>query len=157
VINNQSRNIHHKNLKNETKDIYSAKADATIVVFSQDLDKAIPSFFIASGAASMGKEVTIFFTFWGLNILRQENNSKIKKTFIKRMFSIIMPSGPKKLPISKMNMAGMGSKMIKYVMNQKNVDPLDILIKNAMDAGVNLVACAMSMDIMGIKKEELLK
>jgi len=132
------------------------KEDATIVVFSQDLDKAIASFIIASGAAAMGKEVTLFFTFWGLNVLRKENNAKIQKTFIERMFGRVMPKGPKKLPISKMHMAGMGPKMIRYVMNQKNVDPLEILMKNAMDAGVNLVACAMSMDIMGIKEEELI-
>lgn len=125
-------------------------------MFSQYLDKAIASFIIASGAASMGKEVTLFFTFWGLNVLRRHERSKVQKNFIERMFGRMMPRGTKRLPISKMNMAGMGPRMIQYVMNQKNVDSLDVLMKNAMDAGVKLVACAMSMDIMGIKEEELI-
>lgn len=153
----QPHNVQQGNLKDDTSAvIHGDKEDATIVVFSQDLDKAIASFIIASGAASMGKEVTLFFTFWGLNVLRKENHAKIQKSFIERMFGRMMPRGPKKLPISKMHMAGMGPKMIRYVMNQKNVDPLEVLIQNAMDAGVNLVACAMSMDIMGIKEEELI-
>lgn len=130
--------------------------DATIVVFSQDMDKAMASFIIASGAAAMGKKVTLFFTFWGLNILRKENSPAVKKDFLEKMFGWMMPKGVNKLPISNMNMAGMGPKMIKHVMKKKNVDSLDLLIKNAMDAGVNIVACAMSMDIMGIKEEELI-
>lgn len=141
---------------NEPTIIHKDREDATIVVFSQDLDKAIASFIIASGAASMGKEVTLFFTFWGLNVLRRHERSKVQKNFIERMFGRMMPRGTKRLPISKMNMGGMGPRMIQYVMNQKNVDSLDVLMKNAMDAGVKLVACAMSMDIMGIKEEELI-
>jgi len=144
----------HKN--SEPTIIHTDREYATIVVFSQDLDKAIASFIIASGAAAMGKEVTLFFTFWGLNVLRKHNPAKVQKTFIERMFGRMMPRGPKRLPISKMNMAGMGPRMIQYVMNQKNVDSLEILMQNAMDAGVKLVACAMSMDIMRIKEEELI-
>ena len=134
----------------------SEKNNSTIVVFSQDLDKALASFIIASGAASMGKEVTLFFTFWGLNVLRKKKGKKVKKDFLENMFGIMMPKGTGKLPISNMNMGGMGSKMIQYVMGQKNVDSLDIMIKNALDVNVKLVACAMSMDIMGIKEEELI-
>ncbi|MDY0023430.1 MAG: FAD-dependent oxidoreductase [Candidatus Izemoplasmatales bacterium] len=133
-----------------------AKDDSTIVVFSEDLDKAIAAFIIAQGAASMGKKVSLFFTFWGLNILRKPKKVKVKKSFIEKMFGSMMPRGPKKLPISKMNMLGMGPKMIKSIMKKKNVDSLQMMIESAMDLGVKITACAMSMDIMGIKKEELI-
>lgn len=139
-----------KAVKEETKN------GSTIVVFSQDLDKAIAAFIIATGAKSMGKEVSLFFTFWGLNILRKPKHVKVKKSFIEKMFGFMMPKGTEKLPISKMNMAGMGPKMIRYIMKKKNVDSLQTLMKNAMDMGVKITACAMSMDIMGIKKEELM-
>ncbi len=130
--------------------------DSTIVVFSEDLDKAIAAFIIAQGAASMGKKVSLFFTFWGLNILRKPKKVKVKKSFIEKMFGSMMPRGTKKLPISKMNMLGMGPKMIKSIMKKKNVDALEEMIISAMDLGVKITACAMSMDIMGIKQEELI-
>ncbi|MBT2685437.1 CoA-disulfide reductase [Bacillus sp. ISL-37] len=133
-----------------------AKNGATMVVFSGDLDKAIATFIIASGAAAMGKEVTLFFTFWGLNILKRNDAPATEKDMMAKMFSMMMPKGANDLPLSKMNMGGMGSKMIKTVMANKNVDSLETLMKNAMDAGVKLVACGMSMDIMGIAKEELI-
>ncbi|WP_226678942.1 CoA-disulfide reductase [Mesobacillus jeotgali] len=133
-----------------------AKNGATMVVFSGDLDKAIATFIIASGAAAMGKEVTLFFTFWGLNILKRNDAPSTEKDMMAKMFSMMMPKGANDLPLSKMNMGGMGSKMIKTVMANKNVDSLETLMKNAMDAGVKLVACGMSMDIMGIAKEELI-
>ncbi|WP_210367222.1 CoA-disulfide reductase [Bacillus sp. REN3] len=133
-----------------------AKNGATMVVFSGDLDKAIATFIIASGAAAMGKEVTLFFTFWGLNILKRSDAPATEKDMMAKMFSMMMPKGTSDLPLSKMNMGGMGAKMIKSVMANKNVDSLETLMKNAMDAGVKFVACAMSMDIMGIKKEELI-
>ena len=142
-------------LKKSTE-IVKTKEDSTIVVFSEDLDKAIAAFIIAQGAASMGKKVSLFFTFWGLNILRKPKKVKIKKTFIEKLFGSMMSRGTKKLPISKMNMLGMGPRMIKSIMKKKNVDALEVMIKNAMDLGVKLTACAMSMDIMGIKKEELI-
>ena len=133
-----------------------AKNGATMVVFSGDLDKAIATFIIASGAAAMGKEVTLFFTFWGLNILKRSDAPSAEKDMMAKMFSMMMPKGANDLPLSKMNMGGMGAKMIKTVMANKNVDSLETLMKNAMEAGVKLVACGMSMDIMGIKKEELI-
>ncbi|MEG0249423.1 MAG: DsrE/DsrF/DrsH-like family protein [Peptostreptococcus sp.] len=132
----------------------NSKNGATMVVFSGDLDKAIASFIIATGAASMGKEVTMFFTFWGLNILRKADVS-VKKEGIEKMFGKMMPKGVDELKISKMNMAGMGTKMIKEVMEKKNVDSLELLMNRAKEMGVHFVACAMSMDIMGIKEEEL--
>ncbi|MCK7486722.1 MAG: DsrE/DsrF/DrsH-like family protein [Bacillus subtilis] len=104
----------------------------------------------------MGKKVSLFFTFWGLNILRKSKRVKVKKTFIERMFGFMMPRGAKKLPISNMNMLGMGPMMIKGIMKKKNVDSLQVLMKSAMEMGVSIIACAMSMDIMGIKKEELI-
>jgi len=128
----------------------------TIVVFSQDLDKAIAAFIIASGAKSLGKDVSLFFTFWGLNILRKPKKVKVKKSFIEKMFGFMMPRGVNKLPISNMNMFGMGPAMIKGIMKKKNVDSLQTLMKNAMDMGVKIIACAMSMDIMGIKQAELI-
>lgn len=142
-----------KPVKTEKED---PKNGSTIVVFSEDLDKAIAAFIIATGAKSMGKEVSLFFTFWGLNILRKPKHTKVKKSFIEKMFGFMMPKGTEKLPISKMNMLGMGPKMIRYIMKKKNVDSLQTLMKNAMDMGVKVTACAMSMDIMGIKKEELM-
>lgn len=132
------------------------KTGATMVVFSGDLDKAMASFIIASGAASMGKKVTMFFTFWGLNILRREHAPVVEKDTLEKMFGMMMPKGANKLTLSKMNMAGMGTKMMQHVMEKKNVDSLETLMKNAQAAGVKLVACAMSMDIMGIKQEELI-
>ncbi len=127
-----------------------------IIVFSGDLDKAIASFIIANAAASMGRKVSMFFTFWGLNILRKPENVPVKKDFMSRMFSMMMPKGSGKLPLSKMNMGGMGAKMIRGVMKNKNVDSLEDLIKASIANGVELVACAMSMDVMGLKIEELI-
>lgn len=129
----------------------------TIIVFNGDLDKAIAAFIIANGALAFGKKVTIFFTFWGLNVLRKDAQVKVKKNLIETMFGWMMPRGANKLALSNMNMAGMGPVMIKYVMKQKNVDSLPVLIQQALDNGGKLIACTMSMDIMGIKQEELIE
>ncbi len=130
--------------------------DKTIVVFSGDLDRAIAAFIIANGAAAMGRKVTLFFTFWGLNILRKTLKVKVKKNIISKMFGAMMPRGSKKLALSRMNMAGAGSKLIRYLMKKKNVPSLEELIDQAFSSGVSLVACNMSMDLMGIKREELI-
>lgn len=130
--------------------------DKTMVVFSGDLDKALAAFIIANGAASMGHKVTLFFTFWGLNILRKDAYVPVKKNLIEKMFGFMMPRGANKLTLSKMHMAGMGTEMIKWIMKQKNVDSLPVLIRTAQENGVRLLACQMSMDLMGIKREELL-
>lgn len=132
------------------------KNGATLVVFSGDLDKAIASFIIATGAASMGKEVTMFFTFWGLNILKSESKPSVKKDVMEKMFDVMLPANAGKLPLSQMNMMGMGPAMIKQIMKKHNVDSLETLITNAIDMGVKVVACSMSMDLMGIKKEEFI-
>lgn len=132
------------------------KNGATLVVFSGDLDKAIASFIIATGAASIGKEVTMFFTFWGLNILKSKDKPSVAKDTMEKMFDVMLPAHPGKLPLSQMNMMGMGPAMIKQIMKKHNVDDLETLIKNAIAMGVKVVACAMSMDLMGIKKEEFI-
>lgn len=142
--------------KNASSPNVVEKNGATLVVFSGDLDKAIASFIIATGAASMGKEVTMFFTFWGLNILKSKNKPSVAKDTMEKMFDIMLPGHPGKLPLSQMNMMGMGPAMIKQIMKKHNVDDLETLIKNAIDMGVNVVACSMSMDLMGIKKEEFI-
>ncbi len=128
----------------------------TMIVFSGDLDKVLASFIIANGAAAMGRPVTMFFTFWGLNALRRSEKQNVKKPLLDGMFGMMMPRGTSKLKLSNMNMGGMGTKMMKKVMNDKNVDSLEDLMKKAMENGVKLVACTMSMDVMGITKEELI-
>ncbi len=129
----------------------------TIIVFSGDLDKVLAAFIIANGAASMGRPVTMFFTFWGLNVLRRHNKVKVDKSFIESMFGAMMPRGTEKLKLSKMNMMGMGTSMMRGIMKKKNVSSLEELIKKAQENGVKIVACTMSMDVMGIRKEELLE
>lgn len=130
--------------------------DKTFIVFSGDLDKTIAAFIIANGAASLGRNVTMFFTFWGLNILRKTGRTKVKKTIIEKMFGFMMPKGSKKLGLSRMNMFGAGGKMIRNIMKSKGISSLEELIEDAINHGVKIVACQMSMDVMGIKKEELI-
>ncbi|MCX7044662.1 MAG: FAD-dependent oxidoreductase [Candidatus Sumerlaeota bacterium] len=129
----------------------------TIVVFSGDFDKAMAAFIIANGAAAMGYEPTLFFTFWGLNILRKAQSVPVSKNLIERMFGWMMPRGAEKLALSKMNMAGMGLAMIKGIMRKKGVASLPELIQSAQKAGARLVACNMSMDLMGLKREEFIE
>ena len=128
----------------------------TIVLFSSDLDKALAAFIIATGFATLGHEVSIFCTFWGLNVLRKDKPPKIKKDFVSKMFGIMMPRGAKKLALSKMNMMGMGTAMMKQVMKSKNINDLPTLIGQARLMGVKLLACEMAMNMMGIQEAELL-
>ncbi|MBC8014418.1 MAG: CoA-disulfide reductase [Sporomusaceae bacterium] len=132
------------------------KDNKTIVVFSGDLDKAMAAFIIANGAAAMGKKVTLFFTFWALNILRKPEHVPVNKGFMDKMFGFMMPRGSKKLKLSNMNMLGMGTQMMRMVMKNKNVSSLEELIESAMNAGIEIVACQMSLVVMGLKQEELL-
>lgn len=128
----------------------------TFVVFSGDLDKAIASFIMANGAAAMGRPVTMFFTFWGVSILRRPEKVRVKKSLIGKMFGFMMPRGSKKLGLSRMNFGGIGAKMIRAVMKQNGVSSLEELIQSAREKGVKFVACQMSMELMGIKAEELI-
>ncbi|MEN6567871.1 MAG: DsrE/DsrF/DrsH-like family protein [Veillonellales bacterium] len=130
--------------------------DKTMVVFSNDLDKAMASFVIANGAAAMGRRVTMFFTFWGLNVLRKSAPTAVKKTFLETMFGKMMPRGSRQLSLSKLNMGGLGGRLMRYMMRTKQVASLEDLMGQAKDQGVRMVACSMSMDVMGIKSEELI-
>lgn len=130
--------------------------DLTMIVFSGDLDKAIAAFIIANGFASLGQQATLFFTFWGLNILKKPTSPVIKKPFIEKMFGWMLPRGANKLPLSQMHMLGAGTAMIKGIMKKHNVDSLPEMIKTAQANGVKLLACQMSMDLMGIRPEELI-
>ncbi|MCL2319071.1 MAG: FAD-dependent oxidoreductase [Treponema sp.] len=145
--------------KEEQKDACTVSAGngKNFIVFSDDLDKAIASFIMANAAAALGRKVSMFFTFWGLNILRKPEKVNVKKDFMAGMFSGMMPRGTKKLGLSKMNMAGMGAKMIRRVMKNKNADSLEDLIAMARKSGVEFTACSMSMDLMGITPEELIE
>ena len=128
----------------------------TFVVFSGDLDKAIASFIMANGAAAMGRPVTMFFTFWGVSILRKPEKVRVKKSLIGKIFGFMMPRGSKKLGLSRMNFGGIGAKMIRAVMKQNGVSSLEELIESARQKGVKFVACQMSMELMGITAEELI-
>ncbi len=130
--------------------------DKTIVVFSGDLDKVLAAFVIATGAAAMGRKVTLFFTFWGLNALRRLERVKVRKGFLDRMFGLMMPRGSRHLGLSRLNMGGAGPILIRRVMQAKGIASLEELMAQARQAGVRVVACQMSMDVMGIKREELL-
>lgn len=132
------------------------KEQTTIVLFSGDLDKAIAAFIIANGAAAYDHDVTIFFTFWGLNAMRKEEVVKTEKGMLEKMFGRMMPRGANKLGLSKMNVLGMGPKMIKRVMRKHKALSLPQLIELATEQGVKLVACTMTMDLLGLKKEELI-
>ncbi|MGQ1785468.1 FAD-dependent oxidoreductase [Saccharicrinis sp. GN24d3] len=129
----------------------------TMVVFSDDMDRALASFVIANGAASMGKQVTMFFTFWGLNVIKDINRPKVKKDMMGNMFDKMMPGHAGKLKLSNMNMGGMGRRMMKLRMKDKNVDALETMIHQAKKSGINMIACQMSMDIMGVQQEELIE
>lgn len=131
--------------------------NATIVVFSGELDKALAAMIIAQGAIAGGKKVTLFFTFWGLNALRKAGKVHTKKNLVEKMFGWMMPRGANKLPLSSMNMLGMGPLMIKSIMKQKNVDNIELMIQKSLGLGVKFIACTMSMELMGIKEEELIE
>lgn len=133
-----------------------AEKNKTLICFSDNLDRAIATFILANGAAATGGKVSIFFTFWGLNVIKKKHGPAVKKTFTEKMFAQMLPKSSDGLSLSKMNMMGMGSKMIRGIMKKKNIDSLESLIQQAMANGVEFIACQMTMDMMGIKKEELL-
>ena len=128
----------------------------TFILFSDDLDKALATFVLANGAAATGEKVTIFFTFWGLNAIKKEHKPAVKKDFFGKMFGWMLPSSSRKLALSKLNMMGAGAKMMRYLMRKKGVDSLESLRQQAIDNGVEFIACQMSMDVMGVQREELL-
>ena len=128
----------------------------TFIMFSDDLDKALATFVLANGAAATGQKVTIFFTFWGLNVIKKPHKPETEKDIFGKMFGMMLPSSSKKLKLSKMSMGGIGGKMMRYIMNKKGIDSLESLRQQALENGVEFIACQMSMDVMGVKQEELL-
>lgn len=128
----------------------------TLIMFSDDLDRALATFVLANGAAATGKKVSIFFTFWGLNVIKKEQKPAVKKDLFGRMFSMMLPSDSRRLKLSQMSMMGLGDRMMRYIMRRKNIDSLESLRQQALDNGVEFIACQMSMDMMGISKDELL-
>ena len=128
----------------------------TFIMFSDDLDKALATFVLANGAAATGEKVTIFFTFWGLNVIKKEYKPQVEKDFFGRMFGLMLPGSSRKLKLSKMNMCGIGARMMRNLMKRKGVSSLEELRSQAIEAGVEFIACQMSMDVMGVKREELL-
>ena len=139
-----------------TSDRPVAAKDKTFIMFSDDLDKALATFVLANGAAAAGGKVTIFFTFWGLNVIKKDNIQTINKDIWGKMFGMMLPSSSLRLKLSKMNMLGIGAKMMRHIMTVRGVDSLEKLRRQAIDSGVEFVACQMSMDVMGIKREELI-
>ena len=135
--------------------LLQGRKKATIVLFSGEYDKMLAAMIISQAAASLGTEVTIFATFWGLNALRVKPAKRIKKKFMERMFGRMMPRGAAKLPLSRMNMGGMGQKMIKSIMKKHNVTSPEVMLQQTIDMGVSIIACTMSMDLLGIDKKEL--
>jgi peroxiredoxin family protein len=127
---------------------------ATLLIFSSDLDKVLAGLVIATTAASMGMEVTVFFTFWGLNVLKEKRVYQ-GKAVMERMIDLMTPTGPGHMGVSRMNMGGAGAVMLKHMMKGKNVMSGDEFLALAKESGVRLIACSMSMDVMGIRKEEL--
>lgn len=146
-----------KNGKEAVAPSLSATSDnKTLIVFSDDLDKALASFVIANGAAATGKKVTMFFTFWGLNVIKKQRKPAVSKDIFGKMFGWMLPAHSGKLKLSKMNMGGIGSEMMRSIMRKKHIESLEALITQAIENGVEMIACTMSMDVMGVKKEELL-
>ena len=126
------------------------------LIRDQDLDKALATFVLANGAATTGQKVSIFFTFWGLNVIKKTAKPKVKKDIFGRMFGMMLPSSSLKLRLSKMSMLGIGDRMMRHIMKNKGIDSLESLRQQAIDSGVEFIACQMSMDVMGVKREELL-
>lgn len=158
-VENKSGVIHATIEKGEPKSsckVLGSADNKTLIVFSDDLDKALASFVIANGAASTGKKVTMFFTFWGLNVIKKRRKPSVSKDLFGKMFGWMLPSHSGKLKLSKMNMGGAGSWMMRLIMKKKHIDSLESLITQAAENGVEMIACTMSMDVMGVKKEELM-
>jgi peroxiredoxin family protein len=127
----------------------------TIVVFSGDLDRVLAAFIIATGAAAMGQQASMFFTFWGLSVVKKETSFE-GKTVFQKMMAMMSPGSSQSLPVSKMNYFGVGAKMLRAMMKQRNVSSLEELIGLAREMGIRMIACEMSRDVMGIKESELM-
>jgi peroxiredoxin family protein len=131
-----------------------AEDRVALVVFSGDLDRVLAAFVIATGAAAMGQQVSMFFTFWGLSVLKRDKQLS-GKTLFQKMMALMSPGSSKSLPVSQMNYFGVGAKMLRSMMKEKNVNSLEEMIALARELGVRMIACEMSRDLMGIKESEL--
>jgi peroxiredoxin family protein len=131
-----------------------AEDRVALVVFSGELDRVLAAFVIATGAAAMGQQVSMFFTFWGLSVLKKDNELA-GKTLFQKMMAVMSPDSSKGLPVSKMNYFGVGAKMLRSMMKEKNVSSLEDMISLARELGVRMIACEMSRDVMGIGQSEL--
>jgi peroxiredoxin family protein len=129
----------------------------SMIVFSGDMDKILASFVIATGAVAMGMDVVMFFTFWGTPVLRDKNKSVGGKDIMGKMFGAMLPKGTSEVKLSKMNMGGMGTAMMKSLMKKKNVASLEQMLELAEELGVRIFVCEMSMDLMGFKREEMIQ
>ncbi len=165
VKNKSEAGVHYVTIEKSSSNCSISKGEAvvptgeagkTFIMFSDDLDKVLATFILANGAAATGKKVSIFFTFWGLAAIKKEYKPRVKKDIFGKMFGWMLPSHTKQLALSKLNMLGIGSKMMRYLMANKGVDSLESLRRQALDNGVEFIACQMSMDVMGVKREELL-
>lgn len=152
VVIRKENEEHHP----ESANTVTAPGNKTLIMFSDDLDRAIATFVLANGAAATGKKVSIFFTFWGLNVIKKEHKPRVHKDFFGKMFSWMLPASSKKLHLSQMSFMGMGDRLMRHVMRKKGISQLEELRQQAMDAGVEFIACQMTMDMMGIDRGELL-
>lgn len=132
-----------------------AEDRVALVVFSGDLDRVLAAFVIANGAAAMGQQVSMFFTFWGLNVLKKDSQIA-GKTLFQKMMALMSPGSSKSLPVSTMNYFGVGAKMLRSMMKQRNINSLEEMISLAREMGVRMIACEMSRDLMGIQEAELI-
>jgi peroxiredoxin family protein len=144
-----------KELEARLEKVEANRSNLTMVLFSGDFDKAMAAFIIANGALAMGKEVTIFVTFWGLDVIKKPSMTGAGKSFLEKMVTMMRPKGTANLPTSKMNFGGIGPKLFHYMMGKKNIASLQTLVDTSIEFGVKIVACQMSMDVMGIKREDL--
>ncbi|MFY9115727.1 MAG: FAD-dependent oxidoreductase [Bacteroidales bacterium] len=142
--------------KTTAPEMVSGNKGKTLIMFSDDLDKALATFVLANGAAATGEKVSIFFTFWGLNVIKKVKKPQVSKDLFGKMFGMMLPSHSGSLKLSKMNMFGAGSRMMRHIMKIRGIDSLEDLRQQALDNGVEFIACQMSMDVMGVKREELL-
>ena len=147
-----------ESIKKQMEELKDSKEEKklSMIVFSGDLDKLLASFIIATGAVAMGLEVVMFFTFWGTPALRSSKKKVKGNDLFGKMFGFMLPKGPSKVKLSKMNMAGMGTAMMKKLMKKKNVQSLEQMIDLAGQLGVKIYICEMSMDLMGFKREEMI-
>jgi peroxiredoxin family protein len=145
-----------KELEDRIAKLENKGNNLTMVLFSGDFDKTFAAFIIANGALAMGKEVTMFVTFWGLDAIKKPSFKTKGRGFLEKMVLWMRPKGPDKLATSKMNFAGIGPKLFRFMMGKKNVESLNSMIEMAMEFGLKIIGCQMSMDVMGLKKEDLL-